>query len=296
MSEQIELWWARRQRSKGTDVPYPIGTYRAQWQQFPVLVRQYHPDLNHGITLTQIPPAADVFLVWECDAGHRFVATPTEQRSRPGRMRRASSWCPECLTAALGRSVPRMTATRSGSKAASKTSRQGSHRRRSGLPTTTDVRTREAADVPVGDAFVSRLAPAAASAAEPELRRRLAARLDTDMTANSVRVSRPFHGRLEVWPDIVLSDLRVAIEYDTTGRHGLEHVGRREESDRRKDRLLRAAGWEVIRVRCGALTPIGPYDVGASGVTNVLVGQIIEQLCAIRGDLFVHAYARVSHR
>jgi hypothetical protein len=28
-----------------------------------------------------------------------------------------------------------------------------------------------------------------------------------------------------VWPDLALAELRIAIEHDSTGRHGLEHVG-----------------------------------------------------------------------
>jgi len=95
-----------------------------------------------------------------------------------------------------------------------------------------------------------------------------------------------------VWPDILIPELKVAIEYDTTGRHGLEHVGPRETSDRRKDRLLRAAGWEVVRVRCGKLQPIGPYDVSAGGVTDALVERILARLGEIRGELFVAAYRR----
>src|SRR3712207_7311693 len=35
----------------------------------------------------------------------RSVATPEEQRSRPGRERRKSSWCPECAHAAKPRPV-----------------------------------------------------------------------------------------------------------------------------------------------------------------------------------------------
>jgi hypothetical protein len=146
--------------------------------------------------------------------------------------------------------------------------------------------------VAVGEAFVSRWAPAPASAAEPDLKRRLGERLDVDLGMNAVRVAKPFHAHLEVWPDILLPELKVAIEYDTTGRHGLEHVGPREASDRRKDRLLRAAGWEVVRVRCGKLQPIGPYDVTAGGVTDTLVDRILARLGEIRGELFVAAYRR----
>src|SRR3954449_2551166 len=100
MAERVEAWWARRQFSRGVDVPYAIGTYREAWAAYPMLVRQYHAELNAGITLTQIPPAADVLLLWQCEAGHLFAATPSEQRARPGRERRRSAWCPECAALA----------------------------------------------------------------------------------------------------------------------------------------------------------------------------------------------------
>jgi hypothetical protein len=278
MAEPVKTWWARRQWSKGTDVPYPIGSYRGDWERYPVLVRQYHPDLNSGITLTQIPPAAEVYLLWQCDAGHRFVATPDEQRQRPGQSRRRSTWCPECAAGATIHRAP-------GPSRSLAPVRPRSPRAPLRLVPPTGV---------VGEAFLSRLAPKPASAAEGELRHRLATRLDVDFGLNAVRVPRPFFTHLEVWPDIVIEELRVAIEYDTTGRDGLEHVGRREETDRRKDRLLRAAGWEVIRVRCGKLKPIGPWDVVASGVSAQTVDRVIERLCEIRGELIVECYRRTA--
>jgi very-short-patch-repair endonuclease len=146
--------------------------------------------------------------------------------------------------------------------------------------------------VAVGEAFSSSWAPKPASAAEPELKRRIRDALDVELGLNAIRVARPFFSHLEVWPDIVIPELRVAIEYDTTGRDGLEHVGRREATDRKKDRLLRSVGWEVVRVRCGKLQAIGPYDVVASGVSGAVVARILEQLGDIRGSLIVDAYRR----
>ena len=143
-----------------------------------------------------------------------------------------------------------------------------------------------------GEAFLSLLAPKPASAAEGDLRHRLTELLDVDFGLNAVRVARPFFKHHEVWPDIVIAELRVAIEYDTTGRDGLEHVGRREETDRRKDRLLRAAGWEVVRIRCGKLQPIGRWDIAAPGVSTKTVDRVIDRLCEIRGDLIVECYRR----
>ncbi len=76
MPERVEAWWARRQWSKGAEVPYAIGEYRGEWARWPVLVRQYHPEFNAGVVLSQVPPAADVWLQWQCEVGHLFVATP----------------------------------------------------------------------------------------------------------------------------------------------------------------------------------------------------------------------------
>ncbi|TXN32052.1 zinc-ribbon domain-containing protein [Lacisediminihabitans profunda] len=370
MPERVEQWWSRRQWSKGTTVPYEIGRFRTDWERYPVLVRQYHPDLNHGITLTQVPPAADVYLVWQCDSGHRFVATPEEQRQRPGTSRRRSTWCPDCAPLAVRRRAPTAAlapgSAAPGAAASALTRYACGHprdpdrieaapgqtepsddrcslcRRLDGAPVTRDellsivaprmrglltdetrvgrrytwlcpvghgsyqatvermlggrrcltcLHARAAADrVEVGEAFSSPWAPPTASAAEADLRHRLASRLAVDLAPNAVRVPRPFFNHIEVWPDIVIAELRVAIEYDTTGRDGLEHVGRREQTDRRKDRLLRAAGWEVIRVRCGKLQPIGPHDIQASGVSATLIERVLDELREVRGDLIVNSY------
>jgi very-short-patch-repair endonuclease len=274
MAEGVEAWWARRQFVSETDVPYPVGTYRDAWAPYPVLIRQYHPELNAGITLTQIPPAAEVLLLWQCDAGHLFAATPTEQRARPGRERRRSSWCPECLTLArpprvrpAGEARPRTTS-----------------RPKVVCPKTPSI--------PVGDAFASECAPATASAVEAQLRQDLAERLEFTPGLNAVRVARPFFEHLEVWPDIVVPELRIAVEYDSTGRHGLEHVGRRQDADLRKDRALRQAGWEVVRIRTGRLEKLGPWDLQVSGTGRTTVARLLEVFGEIRGQLIVESYRR----
>ncbi|WP_378144538.1 zinc-ribbon domain-containing protein [Cnuibacter sp. UC19_7] len=325
MVESIDAWWERRQRSKGAAVPYPVGTYREAWSTFPMLIRQYHPEFNRGITLTQIPPGADVYLTWQCESGHVFVATPEEQRSRPGRVRRRSAWCPECSVGARGgprlRPLPldprpvgsrpsgasplgRHPAPTSAPAPAAPAARAAGPARGTTARTTAPVRPRpEQARVDPpgpeprrrerGEPFRSPHAPRTASAAEADLRRRLADRLDLDLGVhNAVWVAQDFHGRREVWPDIVLADLRVVIEYDTVGRFGLEHVGPREQSDRWKDRVLRQCGWEVIRIRTGTLQPLGPHDLVAPSVTATLIERLLDELGRIRGPLLVAAYAR----
>ena len=274
MSEGVEAWWARRQFSRGTDVPFPVGTYREAWAPFPVLIRQYHPEFNAGITLTQIPPAAEVLLVWQCDVGHVFAATPTEQRNRPGRERRRSSWCPECFAGAKPPRIRPAGAPRPAPRS----------RARPLCPQTPDLA--------VGEPFASACAPATASAAEAQLRQDLAERLEFTPDLNAVRVARPFFDHLEVWPDIVIPELRIAVEYDTSGRHGLEHVGKRQDADLRKDRALRSARWEVVRIRTGRLEMLGPHDLQVGSWGRRAMGQLLDAFRAVRGDLIVDAYLR----
>lgn len=276
MPERVGLWWARRQFSKGLEVPYPVGTYRSQWAGYPALIRQYHPDLNAGIALTQVPPAADVLLLWQCEAGHRFAATPTEQRQRPGRQRRRSAWCPECSVLA---DPPRLTARPPESP-------------RVPAPKPPRRLCPRTPDLPAGEPFVSTCAPKPASAVEARMRADLFARLAVTPGFTAIRTARPFFDHLEVWPDILLPELRIALEYDSVGRHGLEHVGKREDADRRKDRAVRAAGWEVVRVRTGRLLPIGPHDVVMPSWTTRGADRILDALREIRGSLLVDAYLR----
>ena len=347
MAERVEDWWARRRFSRGREVPYEIGEYREAWASYPQLIRQYHPDLNAGITLTQIPPAADVLLLWECVAGHRFAATPTEQRMRPGRERRKSAWCPDCTATArpapmrwpgevlggLERGGPAPGAVHdagtaggeagagkaggasvageaSGARGAAGSGGAGGASDAGGAASMggTGVRAAPARaprpkkpapalcaktpPLPVGEPFVSVCAPKPASAVEGRLRADVFGALGVTPGLNAVRTGQPFFRHLEVWPDILLPELRVAIEYDSTGRFGLEHVGTRTETDRKKDRMLRRAGWEVIRLRTGKLEKLGPYDLQLASWNRAAMGKLLDVLREVRGPLFVDAYLR----
>lgn len=287
MPEGVEAWWARRQFTHDTDVPFPVGTYREAWAAYPALIRQYHPEFNAGITLTQIPPAAEVLLLWQCEVGHFFAATPGEQRARPGLQRRRSALCPECSVQAV---PPRI---RPADEAARRrAARLAAPRGASRAKPLSQKLCAKTPQLPVGEAFASECAPATASAVEAQLRQDLAARLEFTPGVNAVRVARPFFEHLEVWPDIVIPELRIAVEYDSTGRHGLEHVGPRQDADLRKDRTLRSARWEVVRIRTGRLEKLGPWDLQVSGTGKKTLAALLDTFRAIRGELIVEAYRR----
>ena len=293
----------------GLQTPYAIGRYRDAWAPFTVLVEQFRPDRNRELVLSQIPPAADVYLIWVCSIGHEFVATPSEQRARPGRSRSSRSWCPVCAEPSALRPArrwpPAPVVNNSGrTDADARDSRDPARM----ADTARDVRpelltpqaarraalqgVRPAAEVRPGEAFVSAVASQATSAMQGTLRRLLEQRLDLEFTCNAVRVRTPFFGKLEVWPDVVVAELGVAIELDTVGRNGDEHVGRRERSDRRKDQLLREVGWHVIRLRCRPLRALGPDDLVVAGVSAAAVDALIERIGEVRGSLLVEAYRR----
>ena len=309
MPESIDCWWARRQFSTDRAVPYPIGVYRDAWSPFAVLVEQFRPERNGGLLLSQIPPAADVYLVWVCAIGHEFVATPAEQRGRPGSSRSNRSWCPVCAVpppVAPGRKWPRPAPPEPDSARAPGLA-PGAPRTPGMLPVArirprhvpaaaAAIPTVDAHRVPIGRAFRSGRAPRATSASEGLVRARIAERLAVDLTPNAVRVRAPFFDRLEVWPDIVIPELAVAVELDTIGRAADEHIGRRKAVDRRKDRLLRDVGWEVVRLRVTPLRPLGPWDLVVPGVSARAIDALVERIAEVRGDLIVAAYRLDARR
>lgn len=289
----MEEWWQRRQRVTGTAVPYEVGRYRDGWSPYRALVEQFRPERNGELVLSQIPPAADVYLVWVCSIGHEFVATPAEQRGRPGRARASRSWCPVCATPSLLPPASRWPRLHnSGGAQPAGVDRTVARRVEPPATAATPELWRSAEEVAPGTAFRSARASRATSAAEGRLRALLAERLDVDLSLTAVRTRTPFFGRLEVWPDIVIAELGIAIELDTIGRNADEHVGRREVADRRKDRLLAEVGWSVIRMRCRPLRALGPDDLEVAGVSRAAVDALIGRMIETRGALLVHAYAR----
>ncbi|MBB5616585.1 zinc-ribbon domain-containing protein [Microcella frigidaquae] len=293
MPRSVEEWWQRRQHVTGLAVPYPVGRYRDAWTPYTALVEQFRPERNGELVLSQIPPAADIWLVWVCTLGHEFVATPAEQRGRPGRSRASRSWCPVCATPSLLPPAPRWPRLHNSGDATHRSPVRPSARRVEGIGTASNPELWRSAEVVApGTAFRSAEASRATSAGEGRLRALVAERLSVDLSLNAVRVRTPFFGRLEVWPDIVIAELGIAVELDTIGRAADEHIGRREAADRRKDRLLGEVGWSVIRMRCRPLRALGPDDLEVAGVSNTAVDALIERMVETRGALLVRAYER----
>lgn len=127
------------------------------------------------------------------------------------------------------------------------------------------------------------------SMTEQRLRALLGERIRLHHRVNAVRIARTFYGRTEVWPDIIVPQLRIAIEYDDPGRSRRAHLGLKEASDLEKDEALREVGWEVIRVRGGGLGPLGPNDVACRTITAEVADAIVDGMRRIRGDTAVAA-------
>ncbi len=122
------------------------------------------------------------------------------------------------------------------------------------------------------------------SMTEQRLRAALGERIRLPHRVNAITINRTFYGKPEVWPDIIIPALRIAIEYDDPGRDRTAHRGLKEVSDREKDAALAEVGWEVIRVRGGGLTEMGRYSVVCAGITDAVIDRILQLLREIRGD------------
>ena len=94
-----------------------------------------------------------------------------------------------------------------------------------------------------------------------------------------------------LWPDILVPQLRIAVEYDDAGRSRRAHLGFKEASDVDKDDALREVGRDVIRIRAGGLDVLGPHSVVSRTLTADAVDEVVGLMRRIRGDAAVDAIA-----
>ena len=129
------------------------------------------------------------------------------------------------------------------------------------------------------------------SQTEQRLKILLGERIRLHHGVNAVRIARTFYGRQEVWPDILVPQLRIAIEYDNPGRSRRAHRGLKEGSDLEKDEALREVGWEVVRIRAGGLAAVGRNSVVCTALSPAVVDEVVACMRRIRGDAAVDAIA-----
>lgn len=131
------------------------------------------------------------------------------------------------------------------------------------------------------------------SQTEQRLKALLGERIRLSHRVNAIHIARTFYGRPEVWPDVIVPQLRIAVEYDDPGRSRRAHLGLKEASDLDKDDALREVGWEVIRIRAGGLESIGAHSIVCRQLTPAVVDEVVGLMRAIRGDAAVDAIAAV---
>ncbi|MFF2369239.1 hypothetical protein [Agromyces sp. NPDC058110] len=127
------------------------------------------------------------------------------------------------------------------------------------------------------------------SMTEQRLRTMLGERIRLHHRVNAVHIARTFFGRSEVWPDVLVPQLRIAVEYDDPGRSRRAHLGMKEASDLEKDEALAEVGWEVIRIRAGGLDSLGSNSIVCRTLTEPVVDAVVERMRALRGDAAVDA-------
>lgn len=129
------------------------------------------------------------------------------------------------------------------------------------------------------------------SITEHRLKAMLGERIRLNHRVNAIRIARTFHGRREVWPDIIVPQLRLTVEYDDPGRSRRAHRGLKEATDLDKDDALREVGWDVIRVRAGGLGPLGPNSIVCRALTADVADAVVNRMRELRGDEAVAAIA-----
>lgn len=244
-------WLARGKASN-------VGTF--DWSAWPGLVAQWDRDSNAGLELSQVPPGlTTVAWYWRCRNGHRW-REPLSSRvvgypSRPPRWKAlARSWtaCRQCVLERYGlRYVecghvhPDLSLISDPQNEHAGKCPRCSGKRRLPEPGTV-IRTNY--DPPV-------------SKEEGRLRAMLERRIPLvdPLVANAIVVPKTSWGARWIYPDMMDPGFRIAIEYDSPGPSGKAHG--KASHDKERDIVLRSLGWEVIRIRVGGLSALGPYDV-----------------------------------
>lgn len=113
--------------------------------------------------------------------------------------------------------------------------------------------------------------PAASSGVERRLAEQLGAYFELAMPGvNALMYGAEYRGAAWGRPDIIIPGLRTVVEFDGTGLD-LEWGHDTPEglsADLDKDKLTRAVGWEIVRIRTGGLGPLGPHDLVLAAGTD----------------------------
>jgi very-short-patch-repair endonuclease len=162
------------------------------------------------------------------------------------------------------------------------------------LTGTACTRCRQSAAAPAARAeaglpFINGSLRVGTSITEHRLKTMLAERIQLNHRVNAIHIARTFHGRREVWPDIIVPQLRLTVEYDDPGRSRRAHRGLKAGTDSDKDEALREVGWDVIRVRAGGLGPLGPNSIVCTSLTESVADEVVSAMRRLRGDAAVDA-------
>ncbi|MGH3972354.1 MAG: hypothetical protein ACRDS9_03385, partial [Pseudonocardiaceae bacterium] len=216
---------------------------------------------------------ATVGWYWQCDRGHRWRES-IGSRTRKRRWQRFGYGVAACRFCVLDDFSPRYMGCGHQKRSLGEVTRSSHPSLPGRCGTCTDASPASGTAVHDDNAL-------ATSRKERELRALLAAVLPVAPAgeANAVVVEPTSWGARRVHPDILIPTYRIAVEYDSPGEFGEAHGI--DSHDAEKDSALRAAGWEVIRVRTGGLPLLGPYDVAASGATHRAAAAVMEKVNSI---------------
>jgi predicted nucleic acid-binding Zn-ribbon protein len=251
---------------------------------YPEVAADWHPTKNDPLTTADVNAGAKTRRWWKCRSCGREWKTDPDHRTRPGQ------GCPDCAFEKISR-------TRSkpgpGESLAEKLPDLAAewHPTLNEPLTALDVRPRGKAfawwQCRFGHVWRAKVAPRAVGVGCPDCSIIGVSERETRLKFELAAAGLPVDddpprivvvGRRPVRADIVMSPLRLIVEYDGSYYHATKSRG-----DRNQTAALEAAGWAVLRVRELPLSSLGGNEVFVTSTETIksLARKVLEALDAI---------------
>jgi hypothetical protein len=256
-------WRANVQsRNVGSGCPYcsgkAVGYGNSLADLRPDLAAQWHPSRNPGLAASQVRPGSNKKAWWVCSEGHAWeavIASRTKGRGCPvcsGRTAGAGSSLADLSPLLAAQWHPDLNGDQTPSDA-----RPGSERKVWWL-----CQLGHAWQAAISSRTLGRGCPTCRSPGWSQVAFQIAAELATLFPVGDLEDAPSEVDREIGWePDIVLPELRIAIDVDGRHWHDDNYYPGSRERDTRKVTRFQEAGWNLVRIRESPLLKLGPHDV-----------------------------------
>jgi predicted nucleic acid-binding Zn-ribbon protein len=251
---------------------------------FPEVAADWHPTKNAPYTAAEVNPGAKTRRYWLCQT------CGWEWKTDPDHRTRSKRGCPRCSRAKISRDKSKPAPGESLAEKLPELAAEW-HPTLNAPRTPFDVRPRGKASAywqcKFGHVWEAKIAPRAVGIGCPNCSligvSERETRLKYELMASGLPVDAEppriaVEGRRPVTADIVMSSVRIIVEYDGSYYHATK-----TRSDRNQTAALEAAGWTVLRVRELPLSSLGGNEVFVTSTESIksLARKVLEALAAI---------------